>query len=153
LLQRPTIHQAGAVPFRHGRHGEIELLLVTASSGGRWVFPKGGLKPGQTTEEAAAQEALEEAGVVGRVHSPAIGRYRYEKRGVVHEVAMHLLHARQVLPRWPEGTMRRRMWLPAEEALRVQGRPEAAAALEEAVQILRALRHPEPAIFAAYLGH
>jgi 8-oxo-dGTP pyrophosphatase MutT (NUDIX family) len=50
--------QYGALPYRFGAEGELELLLVTSRGRGRWIMPKGwpikGLKP----QEAAAREAF-----------------------------------------------------------------------------------------------
>ncbi|MEA2151039.1 MAG: hypothetical protein QOD69_2869 [Solirubrobacteraceae bacterium] len=46
-------------------------------TGARWTFPKGGREPGETLAEAAAREAIEEAGAAGRVVGDALGEYRY----------------------------------------------------------------------------
>lgn len=47
------------------------------SDGERWTFPKGGCESGETPAQAAAREAVEEAGAIGRVRPDAIGAYRY----------------------------------------------------------------------------
>ena len=66
-----------AVPVRPRAAGGLEFLLVRTRSGNRWTFPKGGCDPGETLAEAAAREALEEAGASGRVVATPVGSYRY----------------------------------------------------------------------------
>src|SRR5689334_19421091 len=62
------------------RGPEIDFLLVQ-TRGGRWTFPKGGVEPGMTRAQAAAMEALEEAGVYGRVEEVWFARYYRHKGG------------------------------------------------------------------------
>jgi 8-oxo-dGTP pyrophosphatase MutT (NUDIX family) len=65
--------QVAAVCYRIGKRG-IEFLLVQ-TTGGRWIFPKGGVEPGLTHAQSAALEAFEEAGVHGRMEKFAFARY------------------------------------------------------------------------------
>src|SRR5688572_19108780 len=71
--------QHGALPYRVGRDGVVEILLVTSRGTRRWIIPKGwpikGLKPARS----AAREAYEEAGVRGAIGSKAIGSFVYDK--------------------------------------------------------------------------
>jgi len=71
-----------AVPVRTGPAGGLEFLLVRTSDGERWTFPKGGVEGGETLAEAAAREAVEEAGVAGRLGDEPIGEYRYGENTV-----------------------------------------------------------------------
>jgi 8-oxo-dGTP pyrophosphatase MutT (NUDIX family) len=85
---------AAAIPYRWNE-GNLEFLLVRTKAG-RWIFPKGGLESGESTWQAAAREALEEAGVLGTVDEHALGTFPYEKKSqrVVRstsEVTAHLL--------------------------------------------------------------
>ncbi|MDP8968806.1 MAG: NUDIX domain-containing protein [Actinomycetota bacterium] len=66
-----------AVALRPCAGGELEFLLVRTSDGERWTFPKGGCDRGETQAEAAAREAIEEAGAAGRIASEPIAEYRY----------------------------------------------------------------------------
>jgi 8-oxo-dGTP pyrophosphatase MutT (NUDIX family) len=51
-------------------------LFVTSCDTGKWIIPKGNVKPGTSPAKAAAQEALEEAGVKGIiVSSTPLGMY------------------------------------------------------------------------------
>ena len=72
--------QVAAVCYRFKR-GSTEFLLIRTTSG-RWTFPKGHLESGLSRTEVAAMEALEEAGVNGRVESRPIGRYLHRKRSL-----------------------------------------------------------------------
>jgi phosphohistidine phosphatase len=55
----------------------VELLLVRTTKGKRWTFPKGHVEPGELRRDAAAREALEEAGVRGDVEETPFTHYRY----------------------------------------------------------------------------
>jgi len=65
--------EVAAVCYRT-RKGGIEFLLVQ-TSGGRWIFPKGGVERGLTGSQSAALEAFEEAGVHGRMEVIPFARY------------------------------------------------------------------------------
>ncbi len=64
--------------------------------------------------KAAEREALEEAGVVGRVSKELAGTYQYWKKGVstLHlcEVAVYLLHVERQLTDWREKGQRVATW-------------------------------------------
>ena len=74
---------------------------------------------------AAAREALEEAGVVGRIGKKPIGSYSYEKRLkkgdiIVCEVHVFPLEVKRQQKNWPEKGKREIQWLsPAEAAATV----------------------------------
>jgi 8-oxo-dGTP pyrophosphatase MutT (NUDIX family) len=57
--------QVAAVCYRRGVPG-IEFLLVNTDSG-KWTFPKGAVEPHLSHSQAAAKEALEEAGATGLI--------------------------------------------------------------------------------------
>ena len=53
---------------RRGENGAVEFLVVSArSKRGKWVLPKGRVEPGESAEEAAVREVLEESGVEATV--------------------------------------------------------------------------------------
>jgi 8-oxo-dGTP pyrophosphatase MutT (NUDIX family) len=66
-----------AVSVRRPATGGVEFLLVRTRDGERWTFPKGGCEHGETLAEAAAREAVEEAGAAGRIGAQPIAEYRY----------------------------------------------------------------------------
>jgi hypothetical protein len=57
---------------------------------------------------SAAKEALEEAGVLGKVSTTRIGRYTYKKWGGLCIVTVFLMRVDETLDKWPEDDRRRR---------------------------------------------
>jgi 8-oxo-dGTP pyrophosphatase MutT (NUDIX family) len=57
----------------------LEILLVTSRETGRWVIPKGWPIRLKSRRKVAALEALEEAGVEGRVAKEPLGEFDYPK--------------------------------------------------------------------------
>ena len=54
---------------------------MTSRDTGRWIIPRGNIKPGVTPFRAAEQEAYEEAGVRGTIISlNPLGTYTYSKK-------------------------------------------------------------------------
>ncbi|HEX2018774.1 MAG TPA: NUDIX hydrolase, partial [Aurantimonas sp.] len=70
--------QFAALPFRTDADG-VEVLLVTSRDTGRWVIPKGWPMKNRRPHRAAAIEAFEEAGVVGKASKVPMGTYDYDK--------------------------------------------------------------------------
>ena len=112
VIASPT-HAGGVVVRADGP--EARFLLVTATRRpGLWVFPKGHIEPGESPEQAAVREVLEEAGVDATVVSP-IGATEFRNaRGLVR--AQFYLMA--FVAQGPVGEDRRRAWLTADEARR-----------------------------------
>lgn len=101
--------QAGAIPYRLATD-TIEVLLISTSSGKHLTIPKGLIDPGFSATETALNEAYEEAGVKGRLSTPAIGRYHFKKWGGRCEVEVFAMAVTRMLEKWPEDTVRRRLW-------------------------------------------
>ena len=77
---RPAYYynQSSVIPYRYNK-GKLEILLILSSKKNHYVVPKGIKEPGLTPRESAEKEALEEAGIKGRVAVNPIGFYTYEK--------------------------------------------------------------------------
>ncbi|HEY1273186.1 MAG TPA: NUDIX domain-containing protein [Terriglobales bacterium] len=71
--------QVAAVCYRR-RKSRVEFLLVR-SGGGRWIFPKGSVEPGMSPAQAAALEAVEEAGVHGRMEEACFAHFVHRRGG------------------------------------------------------------------------
>lgn len=57
--------KAGVVAYRKDDRKAIEILLVSSRKyPGTWVFPVGGIDEGETAEEAAVRECVEESGYI-----------------------------------------------------------------------------------------
>jgi len=129
--------QSAAIPFRRTRDG-LALCLITSKTSDQWGIPKGTIEPGFTAEEAALQEALEEAGLEGRIEGACVGTYEYPKSGVLLTVAVFLMDVRVEAPEWEEQDVRRRQWVPLAEALDLlEGHP-ARSLVVEACRLLDA---------------
>jgi 8-oxo-dGTP pyrophosphatase MutT (NUDIX family) len=123
--------QVAALPFRVSELGSIEILLITSRDTGRFIIPKGWRKKGQKQWDAAAREAFEEAGVVGKVKSKPAGSYTYWKRGDGFferlQVLVYPLEVKKHRISWPEKGERRMAWLPAEDAALLVDEPALAS--------------------------
>jgi 8-oxo-dGTP pyrophosphatase MutT (NUDIX family) len=122
--------QVAAVCYRVGKR-EIEFLLVQ-TRGGRWIFPKGGVESGLTQAQSAAIEAIEEAGVHGRMEELPFARYvrKHESAGV----AAHLCEVTRLEA--PQESGRSPTWFSTENAkqrLRKDRAPEFGAELARVI--------------------
>jgi 8-oxo-dGTP pyrophosphatase MutT (NUDIX family) len=76
------------------RHGEPSFLLVRASRAPHhWVLPKGHIEAGETPEQTAEREVLEEAGVDAEVVAP-IGDVAFEYGNQSLRIRYFLMRAR-----------------------------------------------------------
>lgn len=114
--------QVGALPLRKAPSNTIEVLLVSSRDTGRWVIPKGWPSKRMVDSAAAAREAKQEAGVVGKIAKKPVGNYRYrkiEKENVrLIEVDVYLLWVKKEKKQWKEKAERNRVWFDAETASR-----------------------------------
>ncbi len=110
------------MPFRI-RDGKIEVMLITARGGNRWIVPKGLIEDGMSAVEAAAQEAFEEAGIRGQVSANSVGEYQYEKWGGTCVVQVFLMQVEETLENWPEASIRKRRLVSLETAREMVSEP------------------------------
>lgn len=107
--------QVAALPIRR-KDGSHQVLMVT-SSNREWILPKGRRNPRLTDAEAAAREALEEAGVSGTINPQALGTYVHRQaNGNRKRVIVFELPVDRVSRRWQEKHKRKRGWMPLDEA-------------------------------------
>lgn len=127
--------QVGALPVRFDENGQPQILLLTSRESRRWIIPKGWRMKGRTPWEAAAQEALEEAGVVGRPRKKSIGSYIYFKRRKAHfdvcRVDVFVLAFAKQLKTWREIGQRDVQWFTLREAAELVEEPGLVALLHE----------------------
>ncbi|HUF09179.1 MAG TPA: NUDIX hydrolase [Rhodothermales bacterium] len=114
-MGRTSIYrQSGVIPHRR-RDGRIEILLVTSRNGRRWVIPKGIIEPHLSPRRSAEKEALEEAGIKGRVSRKSIGSYTYEKWSGTCHVEVFEMKVERVEAKWQE-QVRTRRWFAISDA-------------------------------------
>lgn len=124
-----TIRQVGALPFRKLHGGGFEILLVSSRETGRWVIPKGWPAKRLSDPKAAAREARQEAGVLGKIGGVPIGSYRYRKRmpgEIVKlvDVAVYALLVKKERKSWREKHERVRVWFSQVEAAKKVREPK-----------------------------
>lgn len=124
-----TARQYAALPFRRTRKGALEIMLVTSRETRRWIIPKGWPIAGVEPHNLAALEAMEEAGLLGKIADKPIGSYRYDKKrgdgSIVNcEVDTFAFEVEQQMPAWPEQDERKTKWFAPEEAAAQVQEPE-----------------------------
>ena len=107
--------QFATVPWRIGRTGAVEILLVTSRTSRHWLLPKGWLVRGKSAMESAEIEAFEEAGVQGKIRHQPIGTFAYNKilktgEALPCRVTVFSLKVKKLLDDWPEAGQRERGW-------------------------------------------
>jgi 8-oxo-dGTP pyrophosphatase MutT (NUDIX family) len=93
IVREPT---AGGVVFRHGKEGDVEILLIQDAKD-RWTIPKGHIEEGETAQQTAKREIGEEAGLhdvdvlgwLGKIHF----RYRRIDKLVLMTTQIYLVRA------------------------------------------------------------
>jgi len=114
-VPRP-VAQAGGIAYRiDARKGGVSVLLVSSKKEpGNWIFPKGHVERGETSEEAGVRELEEEAGVTGDVIGPA-GEQEFDWRGQPYRVEYFLVRA---TGETDETDGRQKVWLPFDAAVK-----------------------------------
>ncbi|HTK36566.1 MAG TPA: NUDIX hydrolase [Caulobacteraceae bacterium] len=125
-MTKPGVQYA-ALPFRQA--GAPEIMLVTSRDTRRWVIPKGWPMKSRKPYAAAAREALEEAGVTGKISRTALGVYPYLKRlgngaALRVKVRVFALEVLQERASWPEMAQRDRRWFSIADAAEAVEEPE-----------------------------
>lgn len=137
---RAKAQQYAALPFRRKRGGAVEVMLVTSRETRRWIIPKGWPIKGVAPGNLAALEAMEEAGLIGRISDEPVGNYSYDKKRsdgsiVTCDVATFTLEVEQQMPTWPEKKQRETKWFGVDDAAKAVQEPE----LRDIIKKLRAL--------------
>ncbi len=122
--------QYGAMPYRFTPEAALEILVLTTRQTRRWIIPKGWPIKSLRPHKAAAREAFEEAGVVGRIGAKPIGAFVYDKAlddsGVpaTCEVRVFPLLVTRQSETWPEVEQRVTQWVDPARAVALVKDPE-----------------------------
>ncbi|MEJ2053908.1 MAG: NUDIX hydrolase [Calditrichaceae bacterium] len=111
------INQSAVIPYRY-QSDKLEILLITSLKKKNWIIPKGFVEEGLTPQMSAAKEALEEAGIKGKVFPDAIGVYFQKKWGGDCRIETFAMQVENELDQWPEMDQRERKWLQAGKAVK-----------------------------------
>jgi 8-oxo-dGTP diphosphatase len=136
----PTKFAAGCVVYRYDPTG-APLLLLIHDKYGCWTLPKGHLEAGESEQDAAVREVLEETGVVGELGA-LVAHIAYtvrSKRGLEHtkQVTFFLLRANNfdARPLAEEGISAAE-WFAPEAAVARIGYPQVRDVLAQAITML-----------------
>ncbi|MQM34384.1 MAG: hypothetical protein CRU72_08035 [Candidatus Accumulibacter phosphatis] len=104
--------------------GQLQIMLIASRKATRWVIPKGVKEPELSLRDSAEKEALEEAGIRGRLDDEPMGDYDYKKWGGVCTVAVFPMAVSESVPEdeWEE-SHRERRWLDVKKAKRLIAEP------------------------------
>ena len=133
-IEAARARQLAALPWRLGKDGSIQVLMITSRTNKKWMLPKGWPMPGKTDAEAASQEALEEAGVSGLASEAPVGSYAYimlcdDGSTKPSQAVVFSLRVAKERRKWPEKGERSRKWFNAEEAAKMAHEPDLARLL------------------------
>lgn len=108
------VQQSGAIVVRRDAREPRVLLVTSKRNPGQWIFPKGHVEPGETAQDGALREALEEGGVLGT----SIGRAGVIKRRLLGlSCRIDYFLAELILEVGPPEAGRKRIWCGFDEAL------------------------------------
>ncbi len=134
---------SGGVIFR--RHdAKVEIGLIALRGGRIWALPKGRLEEGESLEQAACREVMEETGLIGEVLQ-RIGEISYwfyaKEEGVkihktVHFYLIRHLQGETSNESWEVDEAR---WWPLDEALKVLTYRSERETVEQGAEMIRAL--------------
>jgi 8-oxo-dGTP pyrophosphatase MutT (NUDIX family) len=135
--------QYAALPWRRTADA-VEILLITTRNTKRWIVPKGWPLDGRSPRECAAQEALEEAGVLGEVGRKPLGWFSYDKLRksgeVLHcKVQVYAMEVARQRRSWAEKAARQTRWCSPQEALTHVSEP----GLRQIISKFARATHPE----------
>ena len=127
------LRQVAALPMRRV-DGRLEVCLVTTRETGRWTVPKGWRMKGRTDRRAAAIEAEQEAGLIGKARKKPLGSFTYWKRRIDRfdfvAVVVYPLEVTEQLGAWKEQGQRQVRWMSLDDAATAVDEPGLAAILE-----------------------
>jgi len=112
-----TEKSCGAVVFREFDN-KTQILLIRHLNGGHWAFPKGHVENGETEEETALREILEETGLTVQLDSGYRKVVTYSpRRDVVKDVVYFVAIADQSEAVAQEGEISRVKWVDMADAV------------------------------------
>jgi 8-oxo-dGTP pyrophosphatase MutT (NUDIX family) len=109
---RSGISHAGGIVFRE-KNGTRYLIVAAKQNPEHWVFPKGHIEPGETTEDAALREVKEETGIIAKIVQRA-GDSRFDGDNEAVHVLFYLMEYLGETKRTEQRQMR---WCSYEQAL------------------------------------
>ncbi len=118
--------QCGAICWRFGSDVTIEVLLISSGDTDYWAIPKGDIRRHELQYRCAQRQALEKAGVTGRIGKMPIGHYSHRSSPSWNPLAVlvHLLFVEAEIKDFRPQSGRQCVWLSAGKARDVVREPE-----------------------------
>jgi 8-oxo-dGTP pyrophosphatase MutT (NUDIX family) len=111
--QKKIKHKAGVVVYRVEQSPEPEILLISGRKyPGSWVFPVGTVEPGETLQQTAARECLEESGYVVDIGAK-IETVKVSRKNAQFDYTFFLAYIRDEVKKYESD--RKRKWVPLHE--------------------------------------
>ncbi|XP_073007898.1 nudix hydrolase 13, mitochondrial [Typha latifolia] len=126
---------AGCIPYRlkeeENHFGDLvnrlEVLMVSTAKRNDLVFPKGGWENDETVDQAACREALEEAGVKGKISEDPLGHWIFRSKSSQNNCSpegackgyIFALEVNEELDYWPEQASHGRRWVSVMDAYKL----------------------------------
>jgi 8-oxo-dGTP diphosphatase len=89
------IRAAGGIVYRFVPGGRVEFACIYREARGDWTFPKGKIDPGETFEQGALREVLEETGMICEVVRFAGTTNYTHRKGRPKIVAYYLMSVKE----------------------------------------------------------
>lgn len=124
-LKKKPRKQSAIVPYRYDSKGNLNIILIKSKHKNNWGIPKGAIEPHLTTKQSAKLEALEEAGLKGKV-THKLGQYDYVKgsTGRRQKVKVFAMNVSKMKDRYLESKWRTRKEFPAHKAIKKLNRDQ-----------------------------
>lgn len=136
--QKSAVRSQFAALCYRVKSDKVQVLLVTSRKTRRWIIPKGWPMDGKTPAECAAQEAWEEAGVIGKPINMCLGLYSYSKildgdapEGLPCVAMVYPVKVKRMMEKFPEAGQRKRRWVTRKRAASLVAEPELARILRD----------------------
>lgn len=107
------IRAAGGIVHRFVSSERVEIACIYREARGDWTFPKGKLDPGETFEQAALREVVEETGMQCRVDR-FVGTTNYTHRKGRPKIVAYYLMSVNEGEFAPNDEVDELVWLPLE---------------------------------------
>lgn len=128
------MHRVGIIPFDL-KESAMALLFVTSQTRGRWIFPKGLAKKGESHAETCHREGFEEAGVKGVVLEDfplTVLISKQTETGMQQiPVTYYPYYVLEQAEEWPDMESRQRHWALVQDAAKVTYRDDFLALIRQ----------------------
>ncbi|CAG35979.1 NUDIX hydrolase [Desulfotalea psychrophila] len=94
-------NQYGVIPYIKTKKS-LKIFLITSRTNGYWILPKGHLVKKKSCIESAAQEAFEEAGIIGCIEGKKSYLIKYQHHGTKYKIQFFPMEVTEILKKWPE---------------------------------------------------